>query len=110
MEKEQKLDFRTDFYELKITGVLDYEKYKTLAKHELGAFIKRDTESAARKFVSVEWEKEVNVKAEYIVIDSYYKVHEKVTAQLVYNHANGAYVEAVLTTDNKVLNLKPIEL
>ena len=98
MAKEQELEFRTDFSELKITGVLDYEKYKTLAKHELGAFLKRDTESAARKFVSAEWTKAVNVIAKYIVIDSYYKVHEEVTAQLVYNHEKGAYVNGILTT------------
>ena len=98
MAKEQELEFRTDFSELKITGVLDYEKYKTLAKHELGEFIKRDTESAARKFVSAEWMNNVNVIAEYVVIDSYYKVREKVLAQLVYTHEKGAYVNGVMTT------------
>ena len=89
MEKEQELEFRTHFTELKLTGVLNYDIYKEMSKQDLNEFLRRDAQQMARKFVGIEWTGDTNVRSEYIVIDSHYKIHKKVIAALLYNHISG---------------------
>ena len=79
----------TDFSHLRVTGVLNYHLYKDIKDDDLLAFIAKDVAGICRKFVSDEWQEEVNVVADYTVIDSYYNKRGNLTAKLVYKHFNG---------------------
>lgn len=79
-----------EFEELKITGALNYEKYKQMDREELRQFILKDAEGYARKFVNPEWQDSVHIISIYTVIDSSYNQREVVTAKLVYAHTLGA--------------------
>ena len=98
MEIEQgKLEFRTDYSELKLTGALNYDMYRKMSKEELCDFIKRDAAELAYKFVSKEWLDAVHIRCEYVVIDSYYHVTDKVAAHLAYTHESGVIGDVLIT-------------
>lgn len=79
----------TDFSHLRITGVLNYDLYKDMKDEDLLAFVCKDVTEKCCKFVSDEWQEEVNVVADYTVIDSYYNKRGNLTAKLVYKHFDG---------------------
>ena len=79
----------TDFSHIKVTGVLNYNIYKDMKDDDLLAFVCKDVTEKCRKFVSGEWQEEVNVVADYTVIDSYYNTRGTLTAKLVYKHFDG---------------------
>lgn len=87
------------FGEIRITGALAADKYKQMTPEEVNGFIKKGVERLAGKFVSQEWTDDVNVTAEYVVIDRYYNVQKKVSAELNYNHSTGAGIVSVVETE-----------
>lgn len=89
-----------EFEELRITGALDYEKYKQMDREELRQFILKDAAQYARKFVSEEWQDAVHIISIYTVIDSSYTQREIVTAKLVYAHTLG--IEGNITSIKKL--------
>ena len=90
MDKENFMKaYGRDLAELKISGVLNYDLYKTCDDAQIKAFVARQVHDLALKFVSLEWEDIVNVRCEYVLIDSYYNTYGKVVACTDYTHANG---------------------
>lgn len=87
------------FGEIRITGALAVDKYMQMTPEEVNDFIKKDVERFAGKFVSQEWADDVNVTAEYVVIDCYYNVLKKVSAELTYNHSTGAEIVSGVETE-----------
>lgn len=104
MAREQELEFRTDYSELKLTGVLNYDIYQKMSKDDLTKFIKRDAEGLARKFVSMGWEDAVNIRSEYVVVDNYFTIKETVTAQMVYTHTTGVVCGFDFNVNSKLPN------
>lgn len=78
-----------DLTELKITGVLNYDLYKVLDQKQLTDFVVRDVTERARRFISAEWSDIVNVRCEYVVVDRYYNVVERLMAFMDYTHDSG---------------------
>lgn len=78
------------YSEIKIQGVLNAEIFEKTPKNELAEFVKNDVEKRAEKFVSKDWTEQVNIQAEYVVIDCRYNVRKTVTARLVFAHGVGA--------------------
>lgn len=79
----------TDFSHLKVTGVLNYHKYKDMTNDDIQAFLSRDVAEMCRRFVSDEWQEEVSVLADYTILDSRYHTHGHLQARLTYKHFGG---------------------
>ena len=90
MTKEEFMQaYGKDLTELKVTGVLDYKRYKAMEKDEVRAFVADDVKALAQRFVSAEWLDFVEVRFEYVVVDSYYKEHCRLTGRMKYHHIHG---------------------
>ena len=75
---------------LMIRGFLNASIYKGMNDSQLTAFINRDATLTALKFVDKEWQGEVDIKCEYVVIDTSYNKLEVVEANLVFTREYGA--------------------
>lgn len=89
MAKAEQYSKIQDQSEMRITGALDYQRYKEMTKEELTKFILKDAHERAWKFVSPEWMDAVHIISTYTVIDSAYTHRAIVTAKLVYAHSIG---------------------
>ena len=89
-ENQNEMQLSVD--KLMIRGCLNAEIYRGMKDEEVNAFIIRDVNSTARKFVSEEWTGEVTVKCVYTVIDCRLNKTDEVHVDLVYNHDKGSYI------------------
>lgn len=89
MAKAEQYSKIQDQSEMRITGALDYQRYKEMTKEELLSFIIKDAHEKAWKFISPEWMDAVHIISIYTVIDSAYNHRAIVTAKLVYAHSIG---------------------
>lgn len=78
-----------DLTELKITGVLNAERYKKMDEYALKEFIGRDVKERAQKFVHPDWTDTVNVRCGYVVLDYKYNLVDTVNAASEYSHFYG---------------------
>ena len=83
---------------LKITGVLNFKKFSTMGEPSIKAFLLADANKLCSELVRLDFDDDPEIeaahnyelKAEYILLDSYYNKHGKVEASLVWSRNNGA--------------------
>ena len=83
---------------LKITSILDSKKFYAMDESSIKAFLVADACELCPKLVKpdfgddpeIEAAHNYELKAEYLLLDSYYNKHGKVEAALVWSRNNGA--------------------
>ena len=78
---------------LKITGALSSEAIEGMLDEAIINFIRKEAEEKAKKYISEEYDQDVDVLAEYIVIDGKLNVKRKIAVRMFYSKEFGAVVK-----------------